>query len=94
MEEQQPTKKTRIDLINEYLEKYPIEQHLEWYKLNLPDVFAGYVHARKTSQVTVKQKAKSSLKTLLILLGILGVFSIIVFAVITYFASQGLSMFK
>ncbi len=90
--------KTRLDEVNEFLAKYPIESYEDWYKSNYPDVYAGYVHAKNAfykpeKPVTVKEKAKVSLKLLGITLSILAVFAVIVYFVLMWLFSQAGGMF-
>jgi len=93
----EPVQKSRVEIINDYLTQYPIEEHLDWYKLNLPDVYAGYVHGKTIKKVkpeNIKTKAKVSLKLLGILAAILIVFGIIVYFVVMNFLGQGMSLFQ
>jgi len=80
--------KSRVDVINELLVQKPIEQNLEWYKINYPDVYAGYMHVKGPAGSDVKAKAKTSLKTFAILIAVLGVFAVIVIFVLINFLTQ------
>ena len=79
--------KSRVDEVNELLAQKPIEQNLEWYKVNYPDIYAGYMHAKNVKH-DVKAKAKTSLKTFAILIAVLGVFAVIVIFVLINFLTQ------
>lgn len=79
---------SRIDVINNLLSQCPIEQHLDWYEVNYPDVYAGYLYAKKSVKPAVKSGWRNSVKLLVVLLVILGVFGLIVFFVIGGFLSQ------
>ncbi len=90
--------KTRTDIINESLTKYPIEQYRDWYITNYPDVYAGYMHAKekfkpKTPEI-IKEKAKISLKMLGILLGILGIAIVIVYFILIWLFNEAGTMFQ
>ncbi len=96
--EKEPAPRSRVDIVNEVLTKYPIEQYLDWYKTNYPDVYAGYLFAKAmylkpVAPQTVEQKVKWSLKTILILFAILGVTIVIVYFVLLWLFSQAGSMF-
>jgi len=89
----EPIQKSRVEIINDYLTKYPIDQHLDWYKINLPDVYAGYVFAKKAQPENVKVKAKMGVKLFAILAVILIVFGVIVYFVLMGLLSQGAALF-
>lgn len=92
-----PVEKTRIDLVNEMLTNYPIDKYSDWYMANHPDIYAAYMFAKEqfsvTKPVTIKKKARMSIKMLALLLGIIGVFAVIVFFVVMYFLNQGMLLF-
>ena len=86
-----PVKKTRIELVTEMLTNYPLEKFKDWYLTNHPDIYAAYVFAKEEfspKKETVKQKARISLKLLIILLAIIGVAAVIVFFVMTNFLNE------
>lgn len=86
--------RSRFDVINDLLVKFPIESNGAWWLINYPDVYAGYDYAKtKLTPVSlnVKTKAKMSLKLLLIILISLAVFAVIVAVILISFLNEGLA---
>ena len=85
--------KTREDMINYYLSKYPPEFHPDWYKANLPDVYLGWLYAKKTQPVIPPSETKKEWKKIAVILGVLGAFALITIFLIFYFFGEAVALF-
>ncbi len=86
--------RSRFDVINDLLVKFPIESNSAWWLINFPDVYAGYDYAKTKlapKSLNIKAKTKMSLKLLLIILVSLAVFGVVVAVIMIDFLNQGLA---
>lgn len=86
--------RSRFDVINDLLVKYPIESNSAWWLINYPDVYAGYDYAKTKlapKPLDVKAKARMSVKLFLIILASLVVFGVVVAFILVDFLNRGLA---
>ena len=86
--------RSRFDVINDLLDKYPIESNGAWWLINYPDVYAGYDYAKTKlapKPLDVKAKTKMSVKLFLIILASLVVFGVVVAFILIDFLNRGLA---